>query len=133
MKTLISTFFLLYVLSGCQQASVVLEPPSTPQSTLQDLSEARKGREAALENIAQGRLMLIAYGRPHPIFFEYAKVLKERYGVIHSHRGCVLLESEAYLRAYESTMSAEITERFGDDVFDKARQEAEENWALNQS
>lgn len=116
MKTFVSTFFLLCVLSGCQQASVLSEP-STSQSISQDLSEVRKGQEAALENIERGILGFNSPGRPGPGAFDYARIFKVRYGVEVSleSRG----HSPTYLSAYSRVMKEEIIRRFGDTVFDK--------------
>ena len=127
MKTLISTFFLLCVLSGCQQGTppamkdklIRVEPP-----TLVHFSAARRGRDAALGDIAQGKLRLEFPGRPGPGSFDYAQIFKARYGV-EIDVGGVAMKHTDYLSEYNRIMKEEIARRFGESVVSEVQAEVD--------
>ena len=72
------------------------------------------------------------YGLPGPFEYDYARLLRERYGIEHHNLGCVVTDSDvSYLHTYNagvdvSTLSAE--RRFAHDVFEECAADARKAW-----
>lgn len=92
-----------------------------------DRSAAFRGRADALADLKAGKLVVESFGMPGPASGEYTRLLEKRYG-IETRRvgaGCVFTPDEfQHAQAYNRVMKAEISRRFGPDVFELTYQEA---------
>ena len=88
------------------------------------------GRIAAHRDIQRGRYQLLGYGLPSPSRPEYARCLRERYGIqFHAVAGCIVSESlVSYVNAYDSTLEEAARKRFGRNVFSECADEADTKW-----
>jgi hypothetical protein len=105
---------------------------ATPVATRQgDTSAAtgyaeRDGAAEAKQDIATGHPKLKTLGLPAPWINEYAKLLKERLGIeLERIAGCVVNQDLlTYSRAYNSVIQEGAEKKYGRNIFDQLRQEA---------
>jgi hypothetical protein len=85
-------------------------------------------------DVGHGRYKVRAYGSPFRGANEYARLLKERYGIeFHYIDFCTVSRIEMdYADAYNEVCSAAIKRRFGNDVFKDVESEAEKEWTAAQ-
>lgn len=86
-----------------------------------------QGRSDAQADLRAGKLVVETAGMPMPGEDRYHELMKTRYGVEHRRvADCVLDDKTiAHMKAYNEVMSAEITKKFGEDVFARTIKEAE--------
>ncbi|MBI5821044.1 MAG: hypothetical protein HZA88_18910 [Verrucomicrobia bacterium] len=86
-----------------------------------------RGRVVAKLDLACGHYEVQSYG--HPAFWkrEYAKLLRERYGIeCRTVAGCCVWDSlVSYVRAYNGVVKAAMKRKFGRDVFKECAEDAE--------
>jgi hypothetical protein len=89
-----------------------------------------RGNVAARIDIHRGRYQVLGYGLPTAWRPEYARCLRERYGIeFRPVAGCIVSKSlVAYVHAYHSTTSAATYRKFGHDVFKECAEDAEKKW-----
>jgi len=90
---------------------------------------ANRGRLSARLDIAIGRPQILTYGIVTPTHNEYARLLKDRYGIkTRAVAGCIVSSSlVTYVSSYnEETRTAELN-RFGHDIFTETREQADAN------
>ena len=89
-----------------------------------------RGHAVAYFDVARGHYEVQGYGFPEPAVPEYARLLRERYGI--EYRQVALChfsqELENYADAYNSVMVAAARRKFGRDVVTQTLSEAFENW-----
>lgn len=132
MKVLISIFFLLCVLSGCQWGTsptakdkwIEVKPP-----VIEDFTIEKMGHDAALKDIEEGKLHLKLRfkGRPDTNAIGFAQIFSERYSVDVSITSQVKAVRTDYVDAYNRAMREAVTRRYGDDVFEKVLREVSEH------
>lgn len=85
-----------------------------------------RGRADALADLKAGRLVVESFGMPGPGAGKYTSLLEKRYG-IETRRvgaGCEVEPDELqHAQAYNRVMKAEISRRYGADVFERTYQE----------
>lgn len=95
-------------------------PPPDPNGSCVD------GIQEAIADANKGKYKLLSYGYPmyedwdFESFYEF--YVEEKYGIIIGNGGCVVFENT---QCYNDTMAKIIFHKFGDDIFEKARAEAE--------
>jgi hypothetical protein len=99
-------------------------------SWLWSFTASARGRVAAHIDMRRGRYQLLGYGLPSPTRPEYARCLRERYGIqFHAVTGCIVSESlVSYVNAYDSTLEEDARRRFGRNVFDECANDADAKW-----
>jgi hypothetical protein len=97
---------------------------------LWSVSAPIRGNLAARVDAHRGRYQVLGFGLPTPWRPEYARCLRERYGIEYRPvAGCIVSESlVSYVHAYHSVTSAATHRKFGRDVFRECAEEAEKNW-----
>ena len=77
-------------------------------------------------DVARGHYEVQSYGLPASWRPEYARLLRERYGIEHhTVAGCVVTESlVSYVSAYNSVVRAAAKRKFGHDVFPECAADA---------
>lgn len=98
------------------------------------VSGSLRGRIAAHYDIARGHYYLLAYGLPTASRPEYARLLRERYGVeFRAVAGCVVTPTLVdYVDGYDSVSMTAVNRKFGRDVFKETMAEADQSWADKQ-
>ena len=91
-----------------------------------------RGRLAAQFDLIRGHYEVLAFGLPTPWRPEYARLLRERYGIEERVvAGCVVSQSlVAYVESYNRTSMRAANRRFGRDVFEESVADASRNWQL---
>lgn len=86
----------------------------------------RRGQTAARFDLWRGHYRILTYGQPVPYFPEYARLLKERYGIeIHPVAGCIVSKDLiSYVDGYDGIIAAATKHRFGRDVFKECADDA---------
>ncbi len=94
------------------------------------LSAPIRGNVAARWDLHRGRYEVLTYGLPPRSRAEYARLLKERYGVqLRAVAGCIVNESlRSYASAYNKVTVVAINEKAGHDVFKECSEEAERRY-----
>ncbi len=89
-----------------------------------------RGRLTARFDIAQGHYTVLGYGLPVPWRNEYARLLRERYGIEYRVVAlCIVSETlVAYVDNYNGVSAAAANRKFGHDVFTECAGEAQKNW-----
>jgi hypothetical protein len=95
-----------------------------------ELSASLRGRMVAHFDVARGHYKQLGFGLPVAYRPEYARLLRERYGIEYrAVAGCVVSESLiAYVGAYNAVSTAAANRRFGHDVFRQCEEDARRNW-----
>ena len=124
MKTrLIVVIFSATWLAGCAFKDTVTEPDSS-------MAYSRRaylaGRTAAQRDIRRGILAVESAGLPAEWSQEYEHLLKQRYGITdRGVAGCLVNDKIiGHIRGYNEVSEAEITRRFGADVFERTAKNA---------
>lgn len=84
------------------------------------------GRADARRDLRAGKLVLEVMGLPTPWDNTYSRLLKERYGIMQRGVGGCMVGSRvaSHAQYYNEIMEAEITRRFGKNVFERTLHEA---------
>jgi len=95
-------------------------------SVLWPASASVRGRLAADIDVARGKYEVQGYGLPAPWVSEYARLLRERYGVqFRAVAGCTVTKSlVSYVDAYDRVSSTAAKRKFGRDIFRESADEA---------
>jgi hypothetical protein len=85
-----------------------------------------RGRMAARSDIQRGHYRILSYGLPPSWLPDYARLLKERYGVeLHPVAGCIVSNGlVSYVDGYDEISAAAIIRKFGRDVFKECEEDA---------
>jgi hypothetical protein len=85
-----------------------------------------RGRMAARFDVRHGHYMVLAYGLPPAWRSEYARLLKERYGIeVHTVAFCIVSEDlRSYADSYDEVSSAAANQKFELDVFKECAEAA---------
>src|SRR5207247_6284709 len=83
------------------------------------LSAGIRGNLAARIDVRRGRYQVLGYGLPSPSRPEYARCLRDRYGIeFRAVAGCIVSDSLiSYVNGYHSVVAEATTRKFGHDVF----------------
>jgi len=94
-----------------------------------------RGTLAAHFDVARGRYRLLTYGLPVPWLPEYARLLRQKYGIeVKAVAGCVVSSQlTSYVDSYDRVSVAAASRKSGHDIFEECEKEAERNWALDES
>jgi hypothetical protein len=94
-----------------------------------------RGRLSARFDVWRGHYGVLLYGLPGPWRPEYAKLLRERYGIeIDTIALCIVSEtSRAYADSYNQVSAAAVNRKFGHDVFKECAETASKNWELQRA
>jgi len=94
------------------------------------LSAYPRGMLVALFDDARGHYEIKVYGLPAEWSYEYARLMKLRYGVeINAVAGCIVTDQLVnYVAGYNAVSQPRIEERFGKDVFAECAEEARKSW-----
>ena len=94
-----------------------------------ELSASLRGELAAHLDIARGRYELLGYGLPPFTRPEYARLLRERYGIeYHAVAGCVVSwDQMEFVEGYDSVSTSAAKRKFGHDVFKECEEDARKN------
>lgn len=85
-----------------------------------------QGKIDAQTDISKGILIIHTGGRGNSSSRFFAALLKQRYGIETKGRGCLLTpQAVSYDTGYNEISKAEIKRKFGDEILDKTRNEAE--------
>jgi hypothetical protein len=89
-----------------------------------------RGMIVAWYDLALGDYKIKGAGYPAPEYWEYRKLLQERYGVqINAVAGCVVDEElDWYIDGYNSISSPRIKAHFGENIFEECSEEARVKW-----
>lgn len=93
-------------------------------------SASLRGEIDARRDTAQDHYVVLGYGLPSPWRPEYARLLRERYG-IHFRTVALCIVSEdlrAYADNYNKVSVAAANRKFKHDVFKECAEEAERGW-----
>jgi len=90
-----------------------------------------RGRMAARSDLRRGHCRILTYGLPPSWLPEYARLLKERYGVeLHPVAGCIVSRTLAsYVDSYDAVSAAAANRKFGHDVFKECTEDARKSAA----
>jgi hypothetical protein len=86
-----------------------------------------RGRMAARSDIRRGHYRILSYGLPPSWLPDYARLLKERYGVeLRPVAGCIVSHGLiSYVDSYDEISAAAIIRKFGRDVFKECEEDAQ--------
>jgi hypothetical protein len=89
-----------------------------------------RGAVMAYADRARGHREVKVYGYPPRERAEYARLLRERYGVkLNAVAGCVVTEELTwYVRGYNAVSSRRLNEEYGRDIFAECWEEAGRRW-----
>ena len=95
-----------------------------------DASASLRGRLAARMDLARGRYAILAYGLPPGESEEYARLLKERYGIEYRQVALCLVSPElvAYAGSYNKLSVAAAESRFHRGLFRETDEDAQRIW-----
>ncbi|HKV91594.1 MAG TPA: hypothetical protein VJW20_03485 [Candidatus Angelobacter sp.] len=95
-----------------------------------DASAATRGRMLARFDLSQGRYQLLAYGSTPPEREEYARLLKQRYGIeVEKVADCLVSQPLVdYVDAYNSITVPAAQAKFGPHIFDQTWEDAQRSW-----
>ena len=94
------------------------------------LSASARGYFVARFDVARGHYEVQSFGLPAAWRPDYARLLRERYGIEHrTVAGCVVSESlVSYVSAYNGVTKAAAERKFGRDVFAECAADARKAW-----
>lgn len=95
-----------------------------------DLTAAARGGLMARFDLARGRYAVLAYGLPLGGSDEYARLLKERYGIERRQIALCIVDKStmAYADSYNQLSVAAAQRKFGQGIFEQTRQDAQRMW-----
>lgn len=95
-----------------------------------DASASIRGRIHARFDIARGRYKVLGYGLPPVWRDEYARLLKDRYGIEYQQAAlCIVSHSlVAYVNAYDEVSEEAANRKFGHNVFEETAEDALRTW-----
>jgi hypothetical protein len=99
------------------------------------VSAYQAGCREAWRDLHENRLIIEEHGLPPPCWDDYKKLLEQRYHVqVRMVGGCVVDEKVVgHEKGYNQISKAEIEQRFGKDVLEKALAEAAETFRTKRS
>lgn len=108
-----------------KKALVAVQNVDRPRLRLINDEECVKGIQKANDDASKGKYKIVSYGMPYYENWDfqsfYEKYLMEKYGIQYEEGGCVIrTEGECYSMVMQNI----IEEKFGKDIFQKAREEA---------
>ena len=88
---------------------------------LWSLSASIRGNLAARIDLLRGQYQVLGYGLPSSSRPEYARCLRERYGIeFRTVAGCIVSDSLiSYVNGYHSVVADATRRKFGHDVFEE--------------
>lgn len=91
---------------------------------------AEQGRVRAKFDMWRGRYVVLTYGLPPPGRDEYARLLRQRYGIeLRPVAACIVSERlVSYVNAYDEVSCPAANRRFGHDVFKECEERALQQW-----
>ena len=94
------------------------------------LATSLRGQLTARFDVARGHYKVLTYGLPSALRPEYARLLKERYGIeLETVAGCIVSQSLlSYVHCYNKISVAAANRKFGHDVFEECWEDANKNW-----
>ena len=94
-----------------------------------------RGRLSARFDLWRGHYRVLAYGLPSPWRPEYAKLLRERYGIeVHTIALCIVSETlRSYADSYNEVSAPAATRKFGHDVFKECAEVASKDWEIQRA
>ena len=99
-----------------------------------EFSASIRGRLMAQFDVLRGRYEVLAVGKPAASRPEFARLLRERYGIeLRVVAGCGVTDSLlAYVDGYNTVSASAANRRFGHNVFEEVAIDARRNWKLQQ-
>jgi hypothetical protein len=99
-------------------------------SVVWSLSASIRGRTMAHFDTARGHYYILGYGLPVQWRSDYARLLRERYGIeFRAVAGCTVSNGlVAYVDSYDRVSTTAANAKFGHDVFKECAQEAQRTW-----
>lgn len=99
-------------------------------SVLWSASASIRGRLVARIDTALGHYEVLGYGLPVPWRPEYARLLRERYGIkFRTVALCIVSRTLVdYVDSYNEVSTAAANRKFGHDVFKECSEEAYKSW-----
>jgi hypothetical protein len=94
-----------------------------------------RGKLVARYDVRCNHFYILAYGLAPPERAEYARLLKERYGIeLRKVADCIVSESlVSYVNEYDNVSVAAAINKFGHDVFEECWRDAVRNQELRRS
>jgi hypothetical protein len=94
-----------------------------------------RGRLCARFDVWRGRYSVLAYGLPTTWRPEYARLVRERYGIeVHTIALCIVSETlMSYADSYNQVSVTAANRKFGHDVFKECAELARKNWELQRA
>jgi len=89
-----------------------------------------RGHLSARFDLSRGHYRVLAYGLPSPWRPEYARLLRERYGIeIRTVALCIVSRTlVSYADGYNEVSAAAANRKFGHDVFKECAEAASQSW-----
>jgi hypothetical protein len=90
---------------------------------------------AARYDVGHGHYRILAYGLPPGWRSEYARLLKERYGIeMRTVALCIVSETlRSYVDSYDEVSAAAANHKFGHDVFQRVRGSSQKELGTSES
>ena len=127
-------FLTLIFLSLCSVISAQTTNTIKQDSLVYTIWDCEKGIKDAKNDFKNGKYNCYSYGLValnDPDFNDYLQEYrKNKYGIISKNAGCVRTE---HSDCYSKVMTELVYEKFGSDIFEKSRKEAEELYNANKS
>jgi hypothetical protein len=121
---------MIAIIIGAASARADTQTQSVGATENYSESAYQKGRTDAENDLKNNRLALEIFGLPAPSFGEYTKLLLERYHLeLRQVAGCVPDgQIIGHARGYNEIAMKEIEHRYGKDMLEQARKEAEKRF-----
>jgi hypothetical protein len=89
-----------------------------------------RGQLTARFDVGRGHYRVLTFGLPPSWHPEYARLLRERYGIeVKTVAGCVVSQALiSYVDSYDEVSTAAAIRKFGHDIFKESAEEARKNW-----
>jgi hypothetical protein len=99
---------------------------------LWELATPLRGNLAARYDLARGKHRILNFGLPPLWLPEYARLLRERFGVeLDAVAGCTVSQQlVSYGEAYDKVTAAAAIRKYGHDIFRECAEEAEKKYKL---
>jgi hypothetical protein len=93
---------------------------------------ALRGKAAAHLDIARGRYRVLIFGLRRSWEPEYARLLRDRYGVeLKPVAGCIVSQGLIwYVDGYDKVSTAAVIRKYGHDIFEESERGARKTWGL---
>lgn len=122
---------LLKTLKSCNVARISFGEIKVP--ALFSEYKDRNGKNDALEDIKEGKLIILMSGLPTEWFVEYAEILSKEYQIEIQGFGCIVSDGlRKYIKDYNSISTTEIERKYGTNILSKAKNKAIETWRARQ-